>query len=67
MNEREQRMNIYHHYGVKQNVILIVNIIHTVCPRSSDPFFKVTYYKKWVTTSCTDGMCKIGRRSTDPF
>ena len=29
----------------------------TVCPRSSDPFYKVTYnYKKWATTSWTDGM-----------
>ena len=28
----------------------------TVCPRSSDPFYIVTYYIKWVTTSWTDGM-----------
>ena len=27
----------------------------TVCPRSSDPFYIVIYYKKWVTTSWTDG------------
>ena len=27
----------------------------TVCPRSSDPFYVVTYYIKWVTTSWTDG------------
>ena len=25
----------------------------TVCPRSSDPFYIVTYYIKWVTTSLT--------------
>ena len=25
----------------------------TVCPRSSDPFYVVTYYIKWVTTSWT--------------
>ena len=25
----------------------------TVCPESSDPFYKVTYYIKWVTTSWT--------------
>ena len=25
----------------------------TVCPRSSDPFYKVSYYIKWVSTSCT--------------
>ena len=24
-----------------------------VCPKSSDPFFVVTYYIKWVTTSWT--------------
>ena len=23
----------------------------TVCPRSSDPFYVVSYYIKWVTTS----------------
>ena len=26
---------------------------HTVCPRSSDPFYIVIYYMKWVTTSWT--------------
>ena len=26
-------------------------IRHTVCPGSSDPFYIVTYYIKWVTTS----------------
>ena len=25
--------------------------IYTVCPRSSDPFYIVTYHIKWVTTS----------------
>ena len=25
----------------------------TVCPRSSDPFYKVSYYIKWVPTSWT--------------
>ena len=28
---------------------------NTVCPRSSDPFYVVTYHIKWVTTSWTDG------------
>ena len=28
-------------------------VIITVCPRSSDPFYVVTYYIKWVTTSWT--------------
>ena len=27
--------------------------IYTVCPRSSDPFYIVTYHIKWVTTSLT--------------
>ena len=29
----------------------------TVCPRSKDPFYVVTYSIKWVTTSWTDGIC----------
>ena len=29
----------------------------TVCPRRLDPFFKVTYYIKWVKTSCTFCSC----------
>ena len=28
-----------------------INMVHTVCPRSSDPFCIVNYYMKWVTTS----------------
>ena len=27
--------------------------VYTVCPRSSEPFYKVSYYIKWVTTSWT--------------
>ena len=26
---------------------------HTACSRSSYPFYIVTYYVKWITTSCT--------------
>ena len=26
---------------------------YTVSPRSSDPFYKVSYYIKWVATSCS--------------
>ena len=26
---------------------------YTVCTTSNDPFYVVTYYKKWVTTSWT--------------
>ena len=28
--------------------------LFTVCPRSSDPFYLVTHYIKWVPTSWTD-------------
>ena len=32
---------------------MCIFLIHTVCPRSSDPFYIVTNYIKWVTTSWT--------------
>ena len=28
----------------------------TICPISNDPFYLVTYYIKWVTTSWTEGI-----------
>ena len=31
---------------------------NTICPRSSAPFYIVTYYMKWVATSWTDGISK---------
>ena len=33
-----------------------LKIMHTVCPRNSDPFYIITYYINWVTTSWTDGI-----------
>ena len=33
--------------------------ICTICPRSSDPFYMITYYMKWVTTSWTAGINKF--------
>ena len=30
---------------------LVPEPVVTVCPRSSDPLYVVTYYIKWVTTS----------------
>ena len=33
-----------------------VTLRTTVCPRSCDPFYIVTYHIKWVTTSWTDGI-----------
>ena len=35
------------------NTKLDQGIYTTVCPRSSGPFYVVTYYIKWVTTSWT--------------
>ena len=35
--------------------------IYTICPRISDPFYGVTYYKKWITTSWTDSKKNIHR------
>ena len=29
--------------------------VPTECPRSSDPFYTVTFYVNWATTSWTDG------------
>ena len=35
-------------------VIVVYNVKYcTICPRSSDPFYIVTYFIKWVTTSWT--------------
>ena len=31
----------------------------TVCPRTSCPFYVVTYYIKWVTTSWTHSMLRM--------
>ena len=31
----------------------IRKIVNTICPRSSYPFYIVSYYIKWVTTSWT--------------
>ena len=34
-----------------------------MCPRSSEPFYTVTYYIKWVTTSWTDGISQAKRKN----
>ena len=36
----------------------------TICPGSSDPFYIVSYYIKWGTTSWTHSICP---RSSDPL
>ena len=40
-------------------------LLNTVCPRSSDPFYIVIYYIKWVTTSWTIGQLQISIFFTD--
>ena len=34
----------------------------TVCPRNSEPFYVVTYYIKWVTTSWTYSIRETGNQ-----
>ena len=36
----------------RKNEMSSIHVL-TVCPRSSDPFYIVSYYIKWVTTSWT--------------
>ena len=39
-------------YLLNKNITrLLGHIVHTMCPGSSDPFYIVSYYMKWVTTS----------------
>ena len=35
-----------------------LDIVYTVCPKSSDPSYIVSYFIKWVTTSWTDSASK---------
>ena len=37
---------------------------YTVCPRSSDPFYIISYYIKWVTTSWTNSKTKYEKSYT---
>ena len=46
---------IYRHFIIAQS-----SHIHTVCPGRSDPFYIVTYYIKWVTTSWTYSIVRKG-------
>ena len=46
---------VYSEYTLKI-VQAFFEIQHTVCPGSSYPFYIVSYYIKWVTTSWTYGM-----------
>ena len=39
---------------------MVGNFSDTLCPKSSDPFYIVTYYIKWVTTHWTDGTVAEG-------
>ena len=49
-----------------------LDIYYTVCPRSSDPSYGVTYYIKWVTNSWTYSLtqkdqryCSVPNKYTD--
>ena len=44
---------------VKTRTSFCQSAVYTVCPRSSDPFYTVSYFIKWVTTSWT---CSIFRK-----
>ena len=37
--------------------ITVWRLVDTMCPRSSEPFYIVSYYIKWVTTSWTHSRC----------
>ena len=65
-------------YGFKkktynQEVIRVISMLFfastnyasTLCPRSDDPFYVVTYYIKWVTTSTSKQASKL--RNTAHF
>ena len=43
-------------FPTKPDIVLLIDTVYTVCPRSSYPFYIVTNYIKWVTTSWTDGI-----------
>ena len=38
------------------DIFAVLYPVPTICPRSSDPFYIVTHYINWVTTSWTDGI-----------
>ena len=48
------------YYVIQRNDTNNEYIFHTMCPRSSDPFYIVTYYIIWVTTSWTHGKSDAG-------
>ena len=54
--DREQSQMVFM-FSEKTSVFpgCMLPILHTVCPTSSDPVYKVSYYMKWVTTALTDG------------
>ena len=41
-----------------ENEIFFIYLSRTLCPGSSDPFYIVTYYIKWVTISWTHSRLK---------
>ena len=47
-----------------ENTVQRNQVSTTVCTRSLDPIYLVTYYIKWVKTSWTDSNKKMLQRST---
>ena len=49
-----KKYSLHHHLSRKIRL--------TVCPRSSYPFYIITYNIKWVTSSWTDGILTLRTR-----
>ena len=52
---RSNRFQIYNNQGPHQ-ALLPGHIVYTICQGSSDPYYIITIYMKWVTTSWTYSM-----------
>ena len=53
---------LLHNFKKRKREKVIVELArfkHTACPKSIDPFYTVTYFLKWVTTSWTDGNANV--------
>ena len=50
-------------YPFLSDVLIYAYILHSMCPRSSDPFYIVSYFITWVTTSWTYSMQEVVNKS----